>query len=75
MDIPFFVAGIADEDLGEKVVLVVENGVKEDIKQTLDTITHFKKFEKPKSIVVLKEFIRTESGKIQRFKTLSLLKT
>ncbi|TVZ13891.1 AMP-binding protein [Maribacter sp. MAR_2009_72] len=75
MDIPFFVAGIADEDLGEKVVLLVENGVKEDIKQTLDTITDFKKFEKPKSIVVLKEFIRTESGKIQRFKTLSLLKT
>ncbi|MEP2278053.1 AMP-binding protein [Maribacter sp.] len=73
LNIPFFVIGVEDEELGQKVVLVVENTSKIEVKKTIDNISDFKKFEKPKAIVVSKEFQRTESGKVQRQKTMSLL--
>ncbi|TDS13483.1 O-succinylbenzoic acid--CoA ligase [Maribacter caenipelagi] len=70
IDTPFFVTGVPDEELGQKVVLVAENVNEQRIQKTIDSIIDFKKFEKPKNILVCKEFIRTESGKVQRAKTL-----
>lgn len=70
IDTPFFVAGLPDEVLGQKIVLVVEHVTEPEIQNIIDTITDFKKFEKPKTILVSKEFQRTESGKVQRSKTL-----
>lgn len=69
IDSPFFVAGVADDELGQKVVLVVEDAEVNDIRKIIDGIGEFKKFEKPKSILIAKEFQRTDSGKIQRSKT------
>ena len=66
----FFTAGIPDEILGEKCILVIE-GENHQI-----TKKHFSKlfrFEIPKEIFFIPKFIETESGKIQRFKTLELL--
>ena len=60
----FFITGVADESLGEKVVLVVE-GKKIDIsRDSLD------KFEEPKEIYFIPKFVETESGKVNRGETL-----
>lgn len=62
----FFVAGIKDDLLGEKLVLFVEGKDKEiDFSKT--TLT---KFEKPKQIIFIPKFEETASGKIQRKNTL-----
>ena len=63
----FFIAGVADESLGEKVILVVE---KESVNITLESL---EKYEKPKDIYFIPKFVETKSGKIHRQTTLSLI--
>ena len=59
----FFVGGIPDAVLGEKLVLVIESD-KQDFD---DTIFHLlEKYEKPKALFFVPEFETTESGKIKR---------
>ncbi|WP_405415638.1 AMP-binding protein [Maribacter sp. Asnod1-A12] len=70
VNVPFFIIGVEDEELGQKVVLVVEDASKSEIQKIIDTIQDIRKFEKPKNILVAKEFQRTENGKVQRSKTL-----
>ena len=67
----FFVAGMPDEKLGEKLVLIVE-GNKQEI--NYDRI-ELSKFEVPKEIYFVKDFAATDSGKIQRKKTLKKIFT
>jgi O-succinylbenzoic acid--CoA ligase len=64
----FFVSGIADETLGEKLVLVIEGAP-----YTIDdsVFAELSKFEKPKEILFADAFAETGSGKVQRDKTLS----
>lgn len=66
----FFVAGISDAILGEKLILVVE-GNQQNINFKNSNLT---KFENPKEIYFLEKFIETDTKKIQRKKTLDLLK-
>jgi O-succinylbenzoic acid--CoA ligase len=66
----FFVTGIPDETLGEKLVLIVE-GKKQAINYKS---LGFSKFETPKEIYFLEQFVETPTKKIQRKKTLDLLK-
>ena len=66
----FFVAGIDDEKLGTKLILLVESN-----HQVFDLATKFQsacleKYEIPKEIIHLSHFQRTENGKIDRFNTL-----
>lgn len=64
----FFVAGVNDERLGQKLVLVVEG---EELKDLYSALKHsLPAYEVPKQILYLKEFIRTETRKINRPKTL-----
>jgi O-succinylbenzoic acid--CoA ligase len=59
----FFVGGIPDPVLGEKLVLVIEgkkHPLGEHIYSSLD------KYEKPKEVFYIEKFIETESGKIKR---------
>ncbi|SDS07399.1 O-succinylbenzoic acid--CoA ligase [Polaribacter sp. KT25b] len=75
----FFVTGIADEKLGEKLVLIVElenskifnyqSFLSEEIKKTAS----LSKFEIPKEIYFIANFLETETKKIQRKKTLDLI--
>ena len=67
----FFVAGIPDEILGEKCILVIEG---ENYPITKKHFSKLSRFEIPKAIFFISKFTETESGKIQRFKTLNLLK-
>lgn len=67
----FFIASEDDEKLGEKLILVVEgdsNSIDKSMFNALD------KYEIPKQIYYLPEFIETFSGKIQRKETLDLIK-
>ncbi len=74
----FFIASEADEKLGEKVILIIEQTIEFEgqfnsnllKKQLAKSLT---KFEIPKAIYYLLNFERTETGKIQRKKTLKLL--
>lgn len=59
----FFVKGIQDDKLGEKLVLVVE-GEPYDIKKSV--FSKLDKFEKPKQILFVDKFAETPSGKIIR---------
>ena len=65
----FFVIGIPDEKLGEKLILIIEG---EKTKLNLDNVK-LSKYEVPKEIYFIAKFIETETKKIQRKKTLDLI--
>jgi O-succinylbenzoic acid--CoA ligase len=67
----FFVAGLPDEKLGQKLVLFVEG--KSDIGNSLGTISgavFLDKFEIPKDVIFVPNFKETKNGKINRRTTL-----
>ena len=55
-----------DEVLGEKLVLVIEGNENETIIQRINSIAFEKKFHKPKEILFLNRFPRSQNGKILR---------
>ncbi|MEO9571516.1 MAG: AMP-binding protein [Polaribacter sp.] len=65
----FFVAGIPDEKLGEKLVLIVEG----DFKEISFSNVNLHKFEIPKEIYFVNKFIETKTKKIQRSKTINFI--
>jgi O-succinylbenzoic acid--CoA ligase len=63
----FFIASKTDEELGEKVILVVEGekqSFNDDLYEDLD------KYQKPKEVIFIPKFKETDSGKIMRKETL-----
>ncbi|CAM1347226.1 AMP-binding protein [Tenacibaculum insulae] len=75
----FFVAGVSDDILGEKLIVVVEEDVTSDelekfLCSKIKNQSLLSKFEVPKEIYFLPQFIETETKKIQRKKTLDLIK-
>jgi O-succinylbenzoic acid--CoA ligase len=73
----FFYAGMPDEKLGEKVVLVIESqpmapGDQEEIMAELRGLLH--KYEVPKEMIFIDSFVETENGKLNRKKTLQQYK-
>ncbi|WP_240938600.1 AMP-binding protein [Arenibacter sp. 6A1] len=69
----FFVAGIPDKTLGQKLVLVIEgNRGVETLWQGIKSLHTLSKFEIPKEIFSVNEFVETKNGKVQRIKTLHL---
>jgi O-succinylbenzoic acid--CoA ligase len=65
----FFVAGIPDSILGEKLVLIIEGKQRTVI---LSEAKNLSKYEIPKHIYFVDQFIETATKKIQRLKTLDL---
>jgi O-succinylbenzoic acid--CoA ligase len=68
---PFFITGKKDELFGQIVVLLIETEIRFDLDFQLKEV--LSKYEYPKEVYFLKEFIRTESGKINRLKTKELI--
>lgn len=69
IDSRFFVAGVPDEYLGEKLILIVEGKIRNiAFEESL-----LSKYEKPKEVHFIKIFSETPTGKINRKKTLSYL--
>ena len=67
----FFVTGVADEKLGEKLILIIE-GEPYDIAES--DFLKLDKYERPKEIYFFPEFLETETGKIMRKETVKKLK-
>jgi O-succinylbenzoic acid--CoA ligase len=63
----FFIASKPDDELGEKVVLVVE-GDKQEFGESL--YNELDKYEKPKEIIFIPKFKETNTGKILRKESL-----
>ncbi len=63
----FIIAGLPDEKLGEKVVLIVEtkNHDKDRFEKIISN-SSLSKYEKPKEILFIETFPETENGKIDR---------
>ncbi len=70
----FFIYGKPEEKLGKKTVLVIEGKPNTKIEETLEKIP-FSKYEKPKEVIFINQFVETGNGKINRGKTLSLSKS
>ena len=69
----FFITGLPDDSLGEKVVLLVEGKEEPELLQKIKLQSKLSKFEIPKAIHFLPEFVETDNGKLNRIKTLELL--
>ncbi|MCY1635320.1 AMP-binding protein [Marinifilum sp. D737] len=70
---PFFISGLPDEHLGQKVVLLIEwNDVDENYKRELKykIKSLLNKYEQAREIFYVSEFKRTSTGKVQRDATL-----
>lgn len=77
IDTPFFVAGIPDKTLGDALVLIQEGEGMDHLLDAKEKILFesagLSKYQIPKKIFYLPNFIRTETKKIQRRETLDLL--
>lgn len=78
----FFVAGLPDPILGEKMVLIIEDlnvtsttlsNQKNVISNKVKNLKSLSKYEIPKKFYFVSKFIETETKKIQRQKTLDLI--
>ncbi len=69
----FFVAGITDAVLGEKLVLIVEGEINNRVLNQVKSLKILSKYEIPKEIFFIKKFKETPTQKINRIKTLKLI--
>ncbi|MEO7990603.1 MAG: acyl-CoA synthetase, partial [Chryseolinea sp.] len=72
----FFIAGVSDQRLGQKILLVIEGERLENttIEKIISMFKHtLSVYEIPKEIVFKKEFVVTETGKINRIKTIEFI--
>ncbi len=72
---PFFIAGLPDNKLGQKVVMIIEAEKISDAQNTefLNAFAYLEKIKRPKEIWFAKTFVRTENGKIKRAESLKNL--
>lgn len=73
----FFIASKKDTILGEKLILIIEgkanNELKEKLKKQILQLKTISKYQTPKSIYFVNQFIETETQKINRKETLNQL--
>ncbi len=69
ISVPFFISKKQDDLLGEKVVLFVEGSNDNMLLHKLKKSDLLTKYEMPKEVAFVDEFVRTETGKINRILT------
>lgn len=71
IDCFFFIAGEADETYGERVTLIAEAHYSEELLHKLESSCKelLTRYEIPKKYYFVPEFVRTETGKLNRLKT------
>ncbi|WP_405397912.1 AMP-binding protein [Maribacter sp. Asnod2-G09] len=75
-DQAFFITSLPDAKLGEQLVLVIEGTVNEnDVLKKVTSIPLLSKYEVPRQIKTIPVFLRTDSGKVKRKETMTLLKS
>jgi o-succinylbenzoate---CoA ligase len=65
----FFIGAMADNVLGEKMVLVVESASNLAVLTNLDWAAYLDKYERPKEVFFRRQFSETPTGKIDRLET------
>lgn len=75
LDKRYFVTGVPDKELGNKLVMVIEdgNGKEEDYWTILKNVNGLDKYEMPKELLFADQFEETENGKVIRHATLEKL--
>lgn len=66
INIEVVLLGKKDEILGNKLVLLVEGEEDENLRKKINQLPYERKYLRPKEIVFVEKFFRTENGKIQR---------
>ncbi len=67
---PFFIASEKDDALGERVILVIESEKQFQLEDYSEAFEALSAYEKPKKILMIPEFIYTETEKIKRAEVL-----
>lgn len=70
LEFPFFLTGLPDERLGEKLTLVIESRKIHALNSFDAYFQYLGPYEKPRELICLPEFVRTETAKIARTKTM-----
>ena len=68
----FFITSENDNKLGQKVILVIESNI--DLNLEAKTFEHLSKYEVPKQIYYVENFIETKTNKVNRNETLKKIK-
>lgn len=69
----FFIAGIPHAASGEQVTLFIEGTMNEIQRSNIfKELEHLEKYEKPKELLIVPNFIETPTGKINRKETITL---
>ncbi len=72
----FFISSVPDDALGEKVVLILEDhydpATLSALQNNMQQLQTLSKYERPKAMYCIPQFLETGSGKVQRTKTLAL---
>jgi o-succinylbenzoate---CoA ligase len=71
----FFIAGLPDDRLGQAVTLIIEWNLHTDQQILLETKLkkELSRFEVPRSIKFVQRFVHTETGKINRARTIAMV--
>ena len=72
--LPFIIASEKDDQLGEKVILILENEEKNKVPNYSAAFASLEGYEKPKKIYTITQFPFTDTGKIKRADVLQLLR-
>ena len=76
LDQAFFITSLPDAKLGEQLVLVLEGAVNQnDVLKKVTSSSLLSKYEVPRQIKTIPAFLRTDSGKVKRKETMTLLKS
>ncbi|MBG6129356.1 O-succinylbenzoic acid--CoA ligase [Aquimarina sp. EL_43] len=72
----FFITSIPDDTLGDKVILLIEREYDKiaylTLQEAIQNLNTLNKYEIPKEIYFIPQFIGTENGKVQRKQTVEL---
>ena len=66
--------GIDDEKLGQKLILIIEGEIDDDLKSKIYNLEFQKSFHKPKDIIFVQQIPRTPNGKVDRLELKKLIK-
>ncbi|RMA58660.1 AMP-binding protein [Ulvibacter antarcticus] len=74
IELPFIIASEADEQLGERIILVLETKEDQPIPNYTEAFAMLEGFERPKKIYTLSKFPYTETDKIKRADVIQVLR-
>ncbi|GHC62599.1 AMP-binding protein [Ulvibacter litoralis] len=74
ISLPFIIASEEDEQLGQRVILIIETDQKKTLPNYSEAFTFLENYERPKKIYTLSKFPYTKTEKIKRGDILEVLK-